>query len=74
MGLYLKVSVIMLLLQLLKIEMLIIYNDQTNYRLISIEPICAKLFEQCLVPVLEPFLCFHSNQFGFVLGSGCNKA
>ena len=49
-------------------------NDPTNYRPISIEPICTKLFELCLVPVLEPFLCFHSNQFGFVTGGGCNKA
>ena len=49
-------------------------NDPTNYRPISAEPICSKLFEQCLVPVLEPFLCFHSNQFGFVPGGGCNKA
>ena len=49
-------------------------NDPTNYRPISIEPICTKLFEQCLVPVLEPFLFFHSNQFEFVPGDGCNKA
>ena len=51
-------------------------NDPRNYRPrpISIEPICTKLFEQCLVPVLEPFLCFHSNQFGFIPGSSCNKA
>ena len=49
-------------------------NDSTNYRPISIEPICTKLFEQCLILVFEPFLCFHSNQFGFVPGGGCNKA
>ena len=49
-------------------------NDPTNYKPISIEPIYTKLFEQCLVPVLEPFLCFHSNQFRFVPGGGCDKA
>ena len=49
-------------------------NDPTSYRPISIEPICSKLLEQCLVPAVEPFLCFHSNQFGFVPGGGCNKA
>ena len=27
-----------------------------------------------IVPVLEPFLCFHSNQFGFFPSGGCNKA
>ena len=32
------------------------------------------MFGQCLVPVLEPFLCFHSNQFGFVPGGVCNKS
>jgi hypothetical protein len=49
-------------------------NDACNYRPISIEPICTKLFEQCLVPLLEPFLNVHVNQFGFVARGGCNKA
>ena len=26
------------------------------------------------VPVLEPFLCFHSYPFVFVPSNGCNKA
>lgn len=49
-------------------------NDALNYRPISIEPVCTKLFEQCLVPLFEPYLSFHDNQFGFVKGGGCNKA
>jgi hypothetical protein len=49
-------------------------NDVSNYRPISIEPVCTKLFEQCLSPVMEPYFSFHSNQFGFVAGGGCSKA
>ena len=49
-------------------------NNPTNYRPISMKPICTKLVEQCLVPVLEPFLYFHSNQLGIFPGGGCNKA
>ena len=49
-------------------------NNPTNYRPISIKLFCTKLFKQCLVSALEPFLCFNSNQFSFVPGGGCNKA
>lgn len=47
-------------------------NDIINYGPVSIEPIFTKLFEQCLVPVLDPLSCFHSNQFGFVKNGGCD--
>ena len=53
---------------------MLIVMTQKNYGLISTEPIWTKLFEQCLFPVLEPFLCFHSNQFGFFPGGDCNNA
>jgi hypothetical protein len=49
-------------------------QDVSNFRPIFIEPICTKLFEQCMVPVFEPFMSFHGNQFGFVPeGGGVTK-
>ena len=46
--------------------------SHSNYRPISIEPVCTKLFEQCLVLFLDPFMSLYGNQFGFA--GGCNKA
>ena len=47
-------------------------NDVSIYWPISLEPICTKLFEQCKV-LLDPYMYFHDNQFGFVAGCGCSK-
>ena len=60
-----------LLYQLLKI--CASNNDVSNYRLITIEAIFTKLFEQSMMPLLDPFMHFHDNQFGYVAGGGYSK-
>ena len=52
----------------------VINEYASNYRPLSIEPVCIKLLEQCLVLFLNPFMSLHENQFGFVPAGGCNKA
>ena len=49
-------------------------NDPSNYCLINIFPIIAKVFESYLNSKLEKYFNFHDNQFDFVKNGGYNKA
>ena len=49
-------------------------NDPCNYHPISITPICAKISEACIEPVLGRNFVFHQNQLGFVSKWSSNKA
>ena len=45
-----------------------------SYRGITLTPVISKVFEQCLLKVLAPFLATSPMQFGFKRRTGCAKA
>ena len=49
-------------------------HDSSNYRLISIMLIIAKIFEACVAKIIDNKLVFHENQFGFSRNGGCGRA
>ena len=40
-------------------------NEKNNYRPIALVTTCSKIFELCLLEIIELFLDTHDNQFGF---------
>ena len=42
-------------------------SDKTNYRPIALVNVASKLFEICILEILETYLITHDHQFGFRL-------
>ena len=40
-------------------------SDESNYRPIALVTACSKIFESCLLNMLEHYLETHGHQFGF---------
>ena len=40
-------------------------SDKANYRPIALVTACSKIFESCLLIMLEKYLHTHDQQFGF---------
>jgi hypothetical protein len=43
-------------------------SDKNNYRPIALVTALSKIFEICLIAIMNTFLCTHDNQFGFKSG------
>ena len=41
------------------------YSDKNNYRPIALVTACSKIFELCLLEIIEVYLDTHEHQFGF---------
>ena len=40
-------------------------SDKNNYRPIALVTACSKIFELCILPIIENYICTHHHQFGF---------
>ena len=40
-------------------------SDKNNYRPIALVTACSKIFELCILSIIENFICTHDHQFGF---------
>ena len=40
-------------------------SDKNNYRPIALVTACSKIFELCIVSIIENYICTHDHQFGF---------
>ena len=40
-------------------------SDKNNYRPIALVTACSKIFELCILSIIENYICTHDLQFGF---------
>ena len=40
-------------------------SDKNNYRPIALVTACSKIFELCILSIIENYICTHDHQFGF---------
>ena len=40
-------------------------SDKNNYRPIALVTACSKIFELCILAIIENYICTHDHQFGF---------
>ena len=40
-------------------------SDKNNYRPIALVTACSKVFESCILSIIENYICTHDHQFGF---------
>ena len=40
-------------------------NDKNNYRPMALVTACSKIFELCILSIIENYICTHNHQFGF---------
>ena len=40
-------------------------SDKNNYRPIALVTACSKIFEFCILSIIENYICAHDHQFGF---------
>ena len=40
-------------------------SDKNNYRRIALVTACSKIFELCILSIIENYICTHDHQFGF---------